>query len=207
MTQCLNIVIQSLVIYYQGFIVMNKLILFIIFVVSLMLGFPSFVLAFGSGAGTCDVVADFSTITAMGSRPRNQNPGSYVMTSSSSVYNSTDFIELTISGPTFTGVVVSVVDENGIKVGTFDFATETEVRDCDGSAMAATHTTQHGSVNSRTVFWIPPIEPVGPVYVLSYVLSGTRGMTTSQEFYRFVRDDDSALVLTPSDVIFASGFE
>ncbi len=173
----------------------------------LLFGQANSAFAFPSGAGTCDVVADFSTITAMGTRTRNQTPGPYVLTSDSPVYNNTDFVELNISGPVFTGIVVSVVDENGTKVGTFDFATETEVRDCDGAAMAATHTSQHGDVMSRTVFWVPPAESVGTVYVLAYVLSGQRGMQASQEFYRFVRDDASALAIMPSDVIFASNFD
>lgn len=152
--------------------------------------------AFAGGAGTCDVVADYSTITAMGSRTRNPNPGSYTMTSNTPFYNSTDPVEITINGPTFTGIMMEVVDENGNKVGSFD-TNESQVRDCAGAAMALTHTNQHGNVMQRTVFWVPPAEPVGNVYVLAYVLSGTRGNIPSQEFFRFVRDDDSALKIEP----------
>ncbi len=161
--------------------------------------------AFGTGAGTCDVVADFSTITGMQNRIRNQNNGSYQLTSNTAYYNNSDFVEITLSGPTFTGIVVSVVDENDNKVGTFDFNSETEIHNCMGNAMAATHTNTHGNVTSRTLFWIPPIEPVGNVYVLSYVLSGTRGNTASQQFYRFVKGDGA--VMLQSDLIFADNFD
>ena len=102
--------------------------------------------------------------------------------------------------------MVSVVDGGGTKVGTFDFNGETQVQNCGGNAMAATHTSTHGNVTSRSLFWIPPAEPVGPVYILAYVLSGQRGDQANQEFYRFVRDDDSAVTLL-SDVVFAAGFD
>jgi hypothetical protein len=161
---------------------------------------------FGTGAGTCDVVADFSTITAMNSRTRNQTPGPFSLSADSGFYINSDFVEITLSGPAFTGIVVSVVDENGTKVGTFDFNNETEIHNCGGNAMAATHTNTHGSVTSRSLFWIPPAEPVGPVYILAYVLSGQRGDQANQQFYRFVRDDESAVTLL-SDVIFGSGFD
>jgi len=170
--------------------------------------------AFPSGAGTCDVVDDFSTITSMFSRTRNQNPGGYELSSDVMTYNPFEHVELTLTatGPgdqaQFTGIVVSVVDENGDKVGTFDFNTETAVRDCDGSAMmAATHTSSHGSVNSRTLFWVPPSETVGDVYVLAYVLSGERGNQSSQEFYRLVRNDGAITIEEDLDVIYLSGFE
>lgn len=172
------------------------------------------VFAFGSGAGTCDVVADFSTITGMKSRTRNENTGGYVLSSNVSTYNPFEHVELTLTatGPenqsTFTGIVVSVVDEKGTKIGTFNFDEETEIRDCGGSAMmAATHTSDHGSVGSRTLFWIPPSELVGDVYVLAYVLSGERGNTSSQQFYRLVKDDGALVLTEGTDLIFLNGFE
>ncbi|MFC3193774.1 Reeler domain-containing protein [Marinicella sediminis] len=172
----------------------------------LVAGCTGQVWGFGTGAGTCDVVADFSTITAMGSRNRNQHTGPFTLVADTAFYNSTDFVEITLSGAPFTGIVISVVDENGSKVGTFDFNSETQVQECDGNAMAVTHTSTHGSVSNRSMFWIPPAEPVGTVYVLAYVLSGQRGDQGSQQFYRFVRDDLSAVVIQ-SEVIFAAGFD
>ena len=172
------------------------------------------VYAFGTGAGTCDVVADFSTITAMGDRVRNETPGDYQLSSNVSEYNVFEHVELTMTAngtgdqSTFTGIVVSVVDESGNKVGTFNFDDETEVRDCGGSAMmAATHTSTHGSTNSRTLFWIPPSEPVGNVYVLAYVLSGERGDTQTQQFFRMVRGDGAITLSESLDVIFLNYFE
>ncbi|MCX7553568.1 hypothetical protein OS175_06725 [Marinicella sp. S1101] len=169
--------------------------------------------AFASGAGTCDVVANFSTITGMQSRTRNQNTGGYVLSSNVSEYNVFEHVEITLTATgagnqaTYTGIVISVVDGKGQKVGTFNFDDETEVRDCGGSAMmAATHTSSHGNVGSRTLFWIPPTEPVGEVYVLAYVLSGARGNQSSQEFYRLVRND-GAIIITESDVIFLNSFD
>ncbi len=169
---------------------------YLISFVLLVVAYSGTVSAFAGGAGTCDVVADYSTITAMGGRTRNPNSGTYTMTSNTSFYNSTDPVEITINGPTFTGIMMEVVDENGNKVGSFD-TNDNQVRDCAGGAMALTHTNQHGNVMERTVFWVPPAEPVGNVYVLAYVLSGTRGNIPSQEFFRFVRDDDSALSIEP----------
>jgi len=178
-------------------------------------GFSGSVYAFGSGAGTCTVVDDFSTITGMQSRTRNQNTGGYELNSPVSTYNSTEHVEITLSATgsgdqaVFTGVVVSVVDDNNVQVGTFDFNSETEIRDCGGSAMmAATHTSTHGSVMSRTLFWIPPAQSVGDVHILAYVLSGSRGDQSSQQFYRLVQND-GAVTLTEGagDVIFANGFE
>lgn len=169
-----------------------------------ILSFSSNVWAFGSGSATCDVVADYSTITSMSDRVRNPNPGNYQMTSNTPFYNGDDHVEITIQGPTFTGVLLEVVDDDGNNVGTF--SPDPEIRTCDGSAMSATHTSAHGNVSSRTFFWIPPDESVGDVYVLAYVLSGVRGNRPSQQFFRFVREDNSALTIV-SDTVFANSFE
>ncbi len=172
--------------------------------VALLCLFPSSAAwAFPGGAGTCTVVADFQTITAMASRQRNETPGPYSVTSSTLDYQPGVPVTLTLNGPTFTGVMFSVVDEAGTPVGTFDVSAG--VRDCDGSGMSLTHTDTFGSVMMRNLVWNPPVTNVGSVYVLGYVLSGTRNMIPSQEFFRFVRDDDSALEIT-SD-IFTDGFE
>ena len=168
------------------------------------LGVSSTALAFGSGAGTCEVVADYSSITAMGDRTRNPNQGDYVMTSNVPFYNGDEHIEITIQGPVFTGVLVEVVNGNGDSVGTF--SPDPEIRTCDGSAMSATHTSSHGNVVTRTMFWSPPEESVGDVHVLAYVLSGERGDRSSQQFYRFVREDSSAISIV-SDTVFANGFD
>lgn len=160
--------------------------------------------AFASGAGTCTVVANFSTITAMGSRTRNETPGPYSVTSDVSAYLPGVPVTLTLNGPTFTGVMFSVVNSAGSRVGQFDVSSG--VRDCDGTGLSLTHNADFGSVTSRQLIWHPPATDVGPVYVLGYVLSGTRGMPVSQEFFRFVRNDDSALEL-PFDQLFVDGFE
>ena len=188
---------------------MQNLVVFMVFLV-----FSSSVLAFGSGAGTCDVVSDFSTITGMQSRVRNQSTGGYELSSNINSYNPFQHVEITLTATglddqsKFTGIVISVVDEQGAKVGTFNFDDETQIRDCGGSAMmAATHTSSHGNVNARTLFWVPPNELVGNVYVLAYVLSGERGNISSQEFYRLVRDDGAITLLADNDVIFINGFD
>ncbi len=168
------------------------------------LSFVSNVMAFGSGSATCDVVADYSTITSMNDRVRNPNSGNYEMTSNTPFYNGEQHVEITIEGPTFTGVLIEVVDDNGDNVGTF--SPDPEIRTCDGSAMSATHTNVHGNVSSRTFFWVPPENAVSNVYVLAYVLSGVRGNRDSQQFFRFVREDDSALTIV-SDAVFVNGFE
>ena len=159
---------------------------------------------FAGGAGTCEVTANFSTITSMNSRTRNENPGNYTVTSNMETYTPGQSLDLTLAGPTFTGVMFSVVDGSGTAVGTF--GTDAQVRGCNGTGMSVTHTSGFGSVMSKTLTWTAPATDVGPVYVLGYVLSGTRGNTASQEFFRFVRDDDSALEILPPD-IFTDGFE
>jgi len=164
--------------------------------------------AFAGGAGTCVVVADFSTITAMASRTRNETPGPYSVTANVAAYEPGAAVELTLSGPTFTGVMFNVVDETGTPVGTF--STDAGTRECaGGGGMSITHNAQFGNNMTTTLTWNPPAQGVGTVYVLGYVLSGIRGMISSQEFYRFVRDDNSALVLEQldTDLVFTNGFE
>ena len=155
--------------------------------------------AFSSGAGTCEVTADYSTITAMTSRRRNFTNGPYVVTTNSDQYNQGTPIEITLSGPSFIGIMFTVVDESGQNVGTF--ATDGNViHDCAGSSQtnppsqAVTHGTNF-NMTSYTLFWNPPANSVGKVYILGYVLKGTSGNTTTQEFFRFVRDDNSAVSL------------
>lgn len=149
----------------------------------------------------------------MQSRVRNQDPGDYVLTTDRSDYNPFEFVEITLTAngvgnqSTFTGIVVSVVDENGTKVGTFDFNDETAVHNCGGNAMAATHTGSHGNVSSRSLFWIPPSDPVGDVDVIAYVLSGVRGNTSTQQFYRLVKNDGGITLTEDTDTIFLTGFE
>ncbi len=172
---------------------------YLISIILITLSYSSDVQAFSSGAGTCFVVADYSNITAMQNRVRNPNSGSYTITSNSPNYSSSQPIELTISGPVFTGIMVQLVDENGVSVGSFD-TNDSQVVDCQGSALSVTHSTAHGNVMTRSVFWIPPAESVGTVYVQAYILSGTRGNQRSQQFYRFVRDDDSAISIQAQEV-------
>lgn len=160
--------------------------------------------ALPSGAPVCDVFADYANVTGMLNRTRNDSPGSYLLTANVSEYNPFEHVEITIAGDSFLGLMFTVVDEQGNKVGTF--SPDTQVRDCDGQAMSITHSSQLG-LTSKTLFWIPPSEYVGTVYVLGYVLEGASGTGSAQNFYRFVRDDNSALSITESDVIFLSHFD
>ncbi len=160
--------------------------------------------ALPSGAPVCDVFANFSNITGMQNRTRNQNPGTYQLTANVSEYNTFEHVEITIAGDSFLGLMFTVVDDQGNKVGSF--SPDTQVGNCDGNAMSVTHSERLG-LTSKTLFWIPPAEPVGSVYILGYVLEGAAGTGSAQNFYRFVRDDGSALELTQSDVIFLSTFE
>jgi len=157
-----------------------------------------------SGSPICNVFADYSNITAMTDRDRNFNSGEYSLTSNVSEYNVFEHVELTISGPTFIGLMFTVVDSNGQNVG--QFSPDSQVDGCNGNAMSITHNQDFGS-NSKTLFWIPPDNLVGDVFVEGYVLSGMLNDRDSQSFYRFVRDDQSALELTESDVLFSNGFE
>lgn len=167
--------------------------------------------AFSSGAGTCVVDADYNSITAMADRFKNFNHGSYTVTPNVSEYLPGQVVELTLAGPEFTGLMFTVVDENGNNVGTF--APEANfVHECTGAnstnppAAAVTHLSSFGNLTSYTLFWIPPTQSVGKVYVLGYVLKGQRFNTAQQEFFRFVRDDNSALSIN-SGILFSNGFE
>ncbi len=167
--------------------------------------------AFSGGSGTCAIDADYVSITGMSSRFRNSNHGDYTVTSSLSEYMPGQVVELTLAGPTFTGLIFTVVDENGNNVGTFESEANI-VTECTGNntttppAAVVTHLSGFGNLTSYTLFWISPAQNVGKVYVLGYVLKGARGNQAQQEFFRFVRDDDSALSIA-SVVVFSNGFE
>ncbi len=169
------------------------------------------VYAFSGGSGTCVIDANYASITAMTDRFKNFNHGTYTVTSNVTEYIPGQVVELTLAGPIFTGLMFTVVDENGINVGTF--APEANfVHECTGAnptsppAAAVTHLSSFGNLTTYTLFWIPPAQSVGTVYVLGYVLKGERFNTAQQEFFRFVRDDNSALSII-SGILFSSGFE
>ena len=171
--------------------------------VLLVLSVPT-IQALPTGAPICEVLADYSNITGMQNRTRNPNSGTYQLSSEVSEYNTFEHVEITISGDSFLGLMFTVVDEMGNQVG--EFSPDTQVRDCGNKAMSITHSSQLG-LTSKTLFWIPPSEGVGTVYVLGYVLEGTQGDGNNQNFYRFVREDSSALELPQSEVIYRNGFE
>ena len=160
--------------------------------------------ALPNGAPVCSVEPDFSNITGMGSRTRNQNPGGYSVTAPSN-YSPGQTIDITVSGPQFTGIMFTVVDSNDVSVGTF--APDVGTNSCDQASMAITHSTGFGNQTSRTIQWTAPNSDVGTVYVEGYVLSGSRGQTQSQEFFRLIRDDGAGVIEGPVDLIFANGFE
>jgi hypothetical protein len=169
------------------------------------------ILAFSSGSGTCVIDEDYNSITLMTDRFKNFNSGTYQVVSNMPEYISGQPVELTISGPEFTGILFTVVDESGDNVGTF--APEANfVNECVGAnptnppAAAVTHLSSFGDLTSYTLFWIPPTINVGKVYVLGYILKGARGDINSQEFFRFVRDDNSALSIE-SSILFSNDFE
>ncbi len=167
--------------------------------------------AFGSGSGTCVIDKDYTSVTLMTDRFRNLNSGTYQVTSNMSEYTPGQPVELTVSGPEYTGLLFTVVNEAGENVGTF-MPEANFIHECTGTnpttppAAAVTHLSTFGNLTSYTLFWIPPSSSVGKVYVLGYVLKGARGDRNSQEFFRFVRDDDSAISLE-STILFANGFE
>jgi hypothetical protein len=180
-------------------------------VTALLLFLSTKSLAFSSGSGTCVIDADYNSITLMTDRFKNFNSGTYQVVSNMQEYSAGEPVELTISGPEFTGILFTVVDELGNNVGTF--APEANfVHECEGvnpttpPAAAVTHLSSFGNLTSYTLFWIPPTSNVGKVYVLGYILKGARGNQASQEFFRFVRDDSSAISLNAQDV-FANSFE
>ncbi len=160
--------------------------------------------AYGSQAGTCEINANYSSdFGAMGRRLNYFSTG-YDINLNSGYYTNNEIIEITISGPTFTGIVFVVVDENDSNVGTFD-SSPGIIQNCS-STVAITHTGSFGNQTSYTLFWIPPENDVGKVYVEGYILKGERGQTGSQEFFRFVKEDTNPVSLLPRDV-FASSFE
>ena len=116
-----------------------------------------------------------------------------------------------ITGPeAFIGILFTVVDENGSNVGTF-VPENNIVHDCNGAnstnppAAAVTHDSSFGAKTEYTLFWIPPSMNVGKVYVLGYILKDA-ATNSQQEFFRFVRDDNSAISINSRD-IFVSSFE
>ncbi|WP_395373711.1 reeler domain-containing protein [Marinicella sp. W31] len=160
--------------------------------------------ALPNGAPICSVEADFSNITGMGSRTRNQTPGSYIITAPAT-YTPGETIDITVSGPQFTGIMFAVVDDNDNNVGTF--SPDVGTNSCDGASMAITHSSSFGNQMSRTLEWTAPNSDVGTVYVEGYVLAGARGDQQNQEFFRLVRDSGAAVIEGPPDVIFEDGFD
>ena len=165
-----------------------------------MLGVIQNVEANASGSPVCDVLDGYGNITAgHGSNTFNDNSGSYQLTADVDTYNPFEHVEITLDGAEFNGLLFTVVDEQGVKVGSF--SPGNQVTGCGFDTMAVTHTSAD-TTTSETMFWIPPADSVGTVYVLGYVYD-----SNGSSFYRFVKSDNSALELTESDVIFLNGFE
>ncbi|MFK8012503.1 MAG: reeler domain-containing protein [Marinicellaceae bacterium] len=160
--------------------------------------------ALPSGAPVCEVFANFDNITGMTNRVRNTNTGDFTVSTNMPEYNTKDPVEITISGTDILGLMFTVVDSNGNSVG--QFSPDSQVDGCGGNAMSITHSQVLGT-NSKILFWIPPETPVGSVFIEGYVLSGITMNPSSQNFYRFVSDDNSAFELLSADDIFSSGFE
>jgi len=167
--------------------------------------FPRITLALPGGSPVCEVFADYSNVTGMTNRTRNPGPGSYELSSSVAQYSTSTPVEITIEGDPFVGLMFTVVDEQGNKVGTF--SADTQVGNCNGEAMSVTHSGRL-ALSSKTLIWMPPEQPVGTVYVVGYILEGQAGTGSAQNFYRFVRDDDSALAIEALvDVVFEDSFD
>jgi len=160
--------------------------------------------ALPNGATVCSVDADCANITGMQSRTRNQNPGGYSVTAPAS-YSPGETIDITVSGPQFTGIMFTVVDGNDTSVGTF--SPDVGTNSCDNGSMAITHANTFGDQTSRTLSWTAPNSDAGTLYVEGYILSGERGQQGNQEFFRLVRGDGAAEIQGPPDIIFADGFE
>lgn len=199
MIDCSLIILESF-----GVKIMLKLLFFVLLLATLNVS------AFSSGAGTCVVDQDYVSITAMQDRRKNFNKGSYSVTTNTGYYVKDTPMEITISGPDFIGIMFTLVDENGQNVGTFA-PDNNIIHECTGAnpttppSAAVTHASGF-NMTSYTLFWIPPTTNVGTVYILGYVLKGTLNNSATQEFYRFVRDDNSAVSLYARDV-FTNGFE
>jgi hypothetical protein len=179
---------------------MKKLLL-----LGLTIAFPQTLLALPNGSPVCEVFADYSNVTGMTDRPRNFSAGPYELSASVDRYAGSEPVDITVSGEPFVGLMFTVIDEQGNKVGTF--SEDSQVGFCGGEAMSVTHSGTL-SLNSKTLVWIPPEESVGTVYVVGYILEGEPGTGPAQNFYRFVRDDDSALAIEPRiDVVFEDSFE
>ena len=159
-------------------------------------------------SGTCFVDKDFISISGMTSRPRNYNNGLFTVVTSSGYYIPNQPIEITIDSTytekEFAGILFTVVTQSDLNVGTFD-STPGVIQQCSG-AVTVTHSGSFGNPTSYTLFWVPPENNVGRVFVEGYILKGKRGQTGSQEFFRFVKEDANPVSLLPRDV-FTSGYE
>lgn len=160
--------------------------------------------AYASIAGTCEINANYSSDFAVMNRYLNYSSTGYNINLNTQFYTKNEVVEITISGPTFTGIVFVVVDENDMNVGTFD-SSPGIIQNCQ-STVAITHTSSFGNHTSYTLFWVPPENNVGQVFVEGYILKGERGQTMSQEFFRFVKEDVNPVSLMPRDV-FSNSFE
>lgn len=165
------------------------------------------VYALPSASGTCEFDKDYNQFAnAMIERRRNLNSGNYTLTANKLNYSIDLPVEITIAGPEFTGIIFIVVDDMGNNVGTFDTSVNL-IQSCQNSMAIVTHTSAFQYMTSYTLFWIPPVINVGKVHVVGYILKGRRGdIKSSQEFYRFAKNENSSLSLNSAN-IFDSGFE
>ena len=165
------------------------------------------VLALPSTSGTCEFDKDYNQFgNSMEERRRNRNSGNYTLTANMLNYTTNFPIEITIEGPEFTGIIFIVVDDMGNNVGSFDTSVDL-IQSCEDTVAVVTHTSNFEYMTSYTLFWLPPAINVGKVHVVGYILKGRRGDTkSSQEFYRFAKNENSSLSLNSVNV-FDSGFE
>lgn len=166
--------------------------------------------AYSGGTGNCNINANYSPDFDVMARRLNYNSGDYSLVLNTSFYTFNSAIEITINGPTFTGIVFTVVDGNDNNIGSF-VADQAYIRNCTGLGSSGSAIVTHISntnlenMSTYTLYWLPPANYSGELYVEGYILKGVRG-GSNQEFYRFVKEDLNPVSMKARDV-FVSSFE
>lgn len=155
-------------------------------------------------ATICDVKSDLSNIVM--SRTKNANPGPFAIFGTGSTYTPGQPMNITFAGGNFTGLLIYATDiTNTARYGTITSAPAgfyaMPASECPPAASRISHNSSLAPVVTAAVFgWTAPPTNVGTIYFAAYVLSGTRGSTATQQFYRILPSDSAAtLTLTAAN--------
>ena len=169
------------------------------------LGCPALALAYPSGSGTCDAVADGTFMTSRTHHPGDN--GGYALTFSATAYAPGEPVSVLLSSPAqdrFIGFLLYAETGAAARVGLFSPGIETTFEGtlpppCRGTG----HTITQSQPSERTALqlqWAPPPSEMGALTFRALVLKGTSA-NHGTDFYEVFA------TLPSRERIFRAGFE